>query len=54
MTEAKKIKAGSGALNVDASKKAQKTAKIVRLVITYLFLAVMAVIIIFPFYWMII
>ena len=41
-------------LNITASKKAQKAAKIFRFVITYLFLALMAVIIIFPFYWMVI
>ncbi|MBR5768369.1 MAG: carbohydrate ABC transporter permease [Clostridia bacterium] len=41
-------------LNISASKKAQNAAKIFRFIITYLFLALMAVIVIFPFYWMII
>ena len=43
-----------GALNVLGAKRAQRTATVIRLVITYLFLAIMAVIVIFPFYWMII
>lgn len=41
-------------VNVASARKSQRTAKIIRLVITYLFLAIMAVIIIFPFYFMII
>ena len=41
-------------VNVVSARKRQRTAKIIRLVITYLFLAAMAGIIIFPFYWMII
>jgi multiple sugar transport system permease protein len=41
-------------LNVQSAKRSQNVSKIVRLVITYLFLAIMAVIVIFPFYWMII
>lgn len=41
-------------LNVALADKKQRAAKIVRLTVTYLFLAVMAVIIIFPFYWMVI
>lgn len=41
-------------VNVASARRSQRTAKIVRLVITYLFLAIMAVIIIFPFYFMII
>jgi len=41
-------------LNVSASRRNQRTTKIIRLVITYLFLVIMAVIVIFPFYWMII
>ena len=43
-----------GELNVLGAKRAQRTATIIRLIITYLFLAIMAVIVIFPFYWMII
>jgi multiple sugar transport system permease protein len=43
-----------GELNVLGAKRAQRTATVIRLVITYLFLAIMAVIVIFPFYWMII
>lgn len=41
-------------MNVNALKKKQKISKVVRLVITYLFLFLIAFIIIFPFYWMII
>ncbi|MBQ9510791.1 MAG: carbohydrate ABC transporter permease [Clostridia bacterium] len=41
-------------VNVASARRSQRTAKIVRLIITYLFLAIMAVIIIFPFYFMII
>jgi len=44
----------SSDLNVSTAKNAQRTAKIIRLVITYIFLALMAVIVIFPFYWMVI
>ena len=43
-----------GELNVLGAKKAQRTATIIRLIITYLFLAIMAVAVIFPFYWMVI
>ncbi|MBR7082569.1 MAG: carbohydrate ABC transporter permease [Clostridia bacterium] len=43
-----------GELNVLGAKRAQHTATVIRLIITYLFLAIMAVIVIFPFYWMII
>ncbi len=43
-----------GELNVLGAKRAQRTATVIRLVITYLFLAIMVVIVIFPFYWMII
>ena len=43
-----------GELNVLGAKRAQRTATVIRLIITYLFLAIMAVIVIFPFYWMII
>jgi len=39
---------------VAALEKAQKTAKVLSLVLTYLFLGFMALIVIFPFYWMII
>ncbi len=41
-------------LNISSSKRAQRASKIVRLTITYIFLTIMAVVIIFPFYWMII
>ena len=44
----------NGDFNVATVKRAQTIAKIVRYAITYLFLALMAVIVIFPFYWMII
>lgn len=44
----------TGDLNVESARRSQKASKIVRLIITYLFLAIMAVIVIFPFYWMII
>jgi multiple sugar transport system permease protein len=37
-----------------ALQKAQKTARIISLVLTYLFLGVMALTVLFPFYWMII
>ena len=50
----KTIRKSGDDLNIDASKKSQTAAKIFRFVITYLFLALMAVIIVFPFYWMII
>lgn len=43
-----------GELNVLGAKRAQRTATVIRLILTYLFLAIMAVIVIFPFYWMII
>ena len=43
-----------GELNVLGAKRAQRTATVIRLIITYLFLAIMAIIVIFPFYWMII
>lgn len=43
-----------GELNVLGAKRAQRTATVIRLIITYLFLAIMAVIVVFPFYWMII
>ena len=41
-------------LNVRSASRSQRVSKIVGNVITYIFLAVMAVIVIFPFYWMII
>lgn len=41
-------------INVESASKTQRTSKIIRLTITYIFLAIMAVIVIFPFYWMII
>ncbi len=41
-------------LNVESAGRSQLASKIVRLTITYLFLTIMAIIIIFPFYWMII
>ena len=41
-------------VNVSSARRTQRTATVIRLVITYLFLAIMAVIVIFPFYWMII
>ena len=44
----------NGDFNVATVKRSQTVAKIVRYAITYLFLALMAVIVIFPFYWMII
>lgn len=43
-------KAGS----IEATRRKQNVSRIIRLVITYLFLTLMAIIIIFPFYWMII
>ena len=39
---------------VDAIKSAEKVANIVSTILTYLFILVLAVIVIFPFYWMII
>lgn len=50
----KKNNSVGGELNVLGAKRAQRTATVIRLIITYLFLAIMAVIVIFPFYWMII
>lgn len=41
-------------IDVAASMRNQKTAKIIRLTLIYIFLTVMAVMMIFPFYWMII
>ena len=41
-------------LNVESAGRSQLASKIVRLTITYIFLTIMAIIIIFPFYWMII
>ena len=41
-------------LNVESASRKQRVAKIIGNVITYLFLTIMAVIVIFPFYWMII
>ena len=41
-------------VNVLSASKAQRTSKIIRYTIIYIFLTVMAVIVIFPFYWMII
>ncbi|MCI1244712.1 MAG: carbohydrate ABC transporter permease [Bacilli bacterium] len=43
-----------GNANVAALEKAQKTGKILSLVLVYAFLIFMALIVIFPFYWMII
>ena len=40
--------------NVKSVKRNQRVSNTVRLVITYLFLAIMAIIVIFPFYWMVI
>ncbi len=40
--------------NVTNVKRSQNIAKFIRYFITYLFLAIMAVIVIFPFYWMVI
>lgn len=44
----------SKSVDVLAAKRSQHAARTVRLIVTYLFLALMAVIVIFPFYWMII
>lgn len=41
-------------INVSSLSKAQRTSKIIRYTIIYIFLTIMAVIVIFPFYWMII
>ena len=41
-------------LDVGAAARRQKVFKVVRYLITYLFLTVMALIVIFPFYWMVI
>ena len=41
-------------VNVESVKASQRTSKIIRYTITYLFLGIMAIIVIFPFYWMII
>ena len=41
-------------IDVLRAQRSQKAWRIVRLVLTYTFLAIMAVIIVFPFYWMII
>lgn len=41
-------------IDVAASMRSQRTAKIIRLTFIYIFLTLMAVIMIFPFYWMII
>ena len=41
-------------VNVEAVTRTQRTSKIIRYTITYLFLTIMAIIVIFPFYWMII
>ena len=41
-------------VNVESASRSQRTSKIIRYTITYLFLTVMAVVVIFPFYWMII
>jgi multiple sugar transport system permease protein len=43
-----------GTQNVETMKKAQKTGRFVSLFLIYLFLGFMALIILFPFYWMII
>lgn len=50
----KKTNSITGDVNVSLAKRSQRVSKIIRLTITYLFLAIMALIIIFPFYWMII
>ena len=39
---------------VDAIKSAEKVANIISTVLTYIFILALAVIVIFPFYWMII
>ncbi|MBO4326018.1 MAG: carbohydrate ABC transporter permease [Clostridia bacterium] len=41
-------------LNVESASRSQRISKIAGNIITYIFLTIMAVIIIFPFYWMII
>ncbi len=41
-------------INVSSLSKAQRTSKIIRYTVIYIFLTIMAVIVIFPFYWMII
>ncbi len=41
-------------VNVLSASRAQRTSKIIRYTIIYIFLTLMAVIVIFPFYWMII
>ena len=41
-------------IDVAASMRNQKTANIIRLTVIYIFLTLMAVMMIFPFYWMII
>ena len=48
------MKITSADLNVQSAKRSQRIAKIIRLIITYTFLSIMALIVIFPFYWMII
>ena len=41
-------------INVTSLSRTQRTSKIIRYTIIYIFLTIMAVIVIFPFYWMII
>ena len=51
---AKQITNNASDINISSSMRSQRVSKTARLVITYLFLAIMALIVIFPFYWMII
>ncbi len=55
-TEKKVVDSSSvmSARNIDDVKKAQKVGKIVGQVLLYTFLTIMALIVVFPFYWMII
>lgn len=53
-TDGLKLVLREGTMSVEKTEKLQKVLKIISTIIVYAFLAVMAIIILFPFYWMLI